>query len=349
MNSLFRSPVGRIAAVVATLASFRGTLGSCSDAAFVHRRGEPFVISLPPSTEVLYRLECSTAALFVQSKVQRQPRRTHFQPLPFTEARSRWTTTLLSSVGADQPNASTTATQFADSGEVVQSSTSPSIVSPVLEQVYPALLQHVKDYGHPNIPLGSSEGRQCATLRRLRTQEKLVASDVALLDGLQFYWHSLEDVYQAQKDDFDDLLQRLQVYAAANDGDVSPPKKYAADPELGAWVTALRRLYPSEVDASHIERLDAIGFQWTSPRQCGSKFMQMYRQIQERLVALESTTTGEVLPVEPNHPVWDDPAVIGWVQAQQEQVAQLSETRKHYLAQLVPGPNWLEWKTKSKA
>jgi Helicase associated domain len=213
------------------------------------------------------------------------------------------------------------------------------IVSPVLKQVYPALLQHVKEYGHPNIPLGSVAGKQCKALRRLHTQQKLVESDVALLDELNFYWHSLEDVYELQKDEFDDLLARLEAYGRANHGNLSPPKKYAADPELGAWVTALRRLHtvPGAIDPSHVQRLNDLHFEWISPRQCGSKFMQMYRTIQERLAQSDDD--------DDNH-VWEDPAVYNWVYAQQEQVHSLSETRKHYLAQLIR-PDWTEWRAQT--
>lgn len=203
----------------------------------------------------------------------------------------------------------------------------PAIVSPVLSQLYPELLQYKKEYGHANIPLGSEAGRKCNTLRRLRIQEKLSSSDIDLLDSLQFTWHSFEDVYIQQKEHFDDFIRRLREYSAANEGDLSPPKKYPADPELGAWVTAVRRLYGTgEVDASHVQILDEMGFQWNSPRKCGSKFMQQYRSIQERLKSGEKTSV-----------LLSDPSIESWVKAQQQ--ANLSETRKHYMTQIF-GNDW---------
>lgn len=229
------------------------------------------------------------------------------------------------------------------------------IESPVLQQVYPALLRHVAEYGHSNIPLGSPEGRQCATLRRLHAQQKLSAADVALLeeDNMNFTWHSLEDVYRQQKDRFGEFVQRLQQYAADHDGDVSPPKKYAADPELGAWVTAVRRLHAvQQVDAEHVAALNQItttttgidgttssSFAWTSPRVCGSQFMQQYRQILERL-SLQTTTTKD--DCTKRAAVLSDPTVAAWIRAQQ--AAQLSDTRKHYMAQLVGSDDWMEWR-----
>ena len=209
-----------------------------------------------------------------------------------------------------------------------QASTTPAIVSPVLRNVYPELQQYMQVYGHPNIPLGCSAGRNCVTLRRLRTQGKLTESDIELLDSMKFTWHSLEDVYEQQKDHFDDLYDRLLAYGE----DLSPPKKYKADPELGAWVTALRRMHRvGQVDDEHVQRLDAVGFQWISPRQCGSKFMIQYREILERLQT-ESKET-----------VLLDPTVVKWIKAQQNQHDALSETRKQYIGEMLGAMDWKSW------
>ena len=201
-----------------------------------------------------------------------------------------------------------------------------SISSPVLKQVYPAMLKHIENHGNPNIPLGSSEGRMCQTLRRLRTQEKLPESDVAILDDLGFVWHSLEDVYKNA--DFDELYQRLLEYG----GDYSPPKKYPDDPELGAWVTGIRRVGEANVETDHRIRLNEIGFQWISPRKCGSAFMQQYRDLCSQLESAE----------EPSD-VLGQPVIKEWIRAQQQAVARgtLSETRKHYLEEIL-GEDWLE-------
>lgn len=234
-----------------------------------------------------------------------------------------------------EPQVTASSIQYKDDAQrddspsaIPQTPNTQDIVSPVLHNVYPELQSYLKQYGHPNIPLGNSAGRNCATLRRLRIQGKLDESDIALLDDMGFTWHSLEDVYEKQKDQFDDLLKRLQEYG----GDLSPPKKYQPDPELGAWVTALRRLYRvGEVDESHVEKLDALGFAWVSPRQCGSKFMIQYRATLERLET-ESKET-----------VLGDPEVQKWIQAQQKQYHALSETRKQYMRELVGVKDWKSW------
>lgn len=138
-----------------------------------------------------------------------------------------------------------------------------------------------------------------------------------------FTWHSLEDVYE--KHDFEPLFQRLLEYG----GDHSPPKKYLPDPELGAWVTALRRLYKiNQVDPSHVKQLDAIGFSWISPRQCGSKFMMFYRNL----------LATEMIPLE--HP---DDATLQWIRAQQASHETLSQTRQQYMRELLGREDWQHW------
>jgi hypothetical protein len=210
-----------------------------------------------------------------------------------------------------------------------------NIQSPVLQQVYPDMLRYVQQYGHPNIPLGSTAGRQCDTLRRLHTQGKLHPDDVQLLDSAVFRWHSLEDVYWTA--DFDELYTRLATYQRET-ADVSPPKKYAPDPELGAWVTGLRRVGQAQVQPQHAAKLNSLHFQWTSPRQCGSVFMQQYRAL---LARLENSRQQEDATAAVDE-VWADAHVRQWVTAQRQAAARgaLSETRLQYMADLV-GADWL--------
>ena len=81
------------------------------------------------------------------------------------------------------------------------------IQSPVLKQVYPALLEHISQFGNPNIPLGNSNGKKCKVLRRLAFQKVLTEEEIDLLTSLGFRFNSLEDVYEEA--DFDECLGRL--------------------------------------------------------------------------------------------------------------------------------------------
>jgi hypothetical protein len=255
--------------------------------------------------------------------------------------RSAWTLSNRRRQSVNRVSTFLSATASSSTDETDETSTivdvNVSMDSPVLKQVYPSMLQHLSGYGHPNIPLGSTAGRQCETLRRLRTQQKLTASDVELLDTLTFRWHSLEDV--AKTADFQELFARLLQYRdASKDGDVSPPKKYTADPELGAWVTGLRRVGEADTDADRVRALNDIGFQWESPRQCGSAFMMQYRNILERLNVANSAAD----PTDAVDAILSEPEVQQWIQAQREATKRgtLSETRQHYM-ESVAGANWL--------
>jgi hypothetical protein len=243
-----------------------------------------------------------------------------------------------------------------------------SFTSPVLQQVYSSLLQHVTEFGNPNIPLGTSAGRQCQTLRRLHIQQKLTALEVQALDDLGFYWHTLEDVYYTA--DFDDLLQRLKNYQKGmmmlekknsddEQVDLFPPKKYPADPELGAWVTGIRRVGRDGVSPEHLQALEReleVSFAWVSQRRCGSKFMQQYRALLQRLADINDndeehsndddddgagSNNNAKKKTMKRSALWREEPIQQWVYAQRETAARggLSETRLHYMETLL-GEDW---------
>lgn len=200
--------------------------------------------------------------------------------------------------------------------------------SPVLKRVYPKLLEWKAQYGHPNIPLGSSEGRQCQTLRRMHIQKKLTDEEVDWLDSLGFVFHSLEDVYKDVC--FDELFARLMDYESRHpESNFQVPKKCAEDPELGAWVTGIRRLGKEGTDPEHAKQLDQVQFVWISKKKCGSKFMLRYKELVQ-MVKVEGLET-----------VMEDPKTTSWIKAQQEVVKRgdMSQTRIHYLEELF-GEDW---------
>mmetsp|Transcript_25843 Transcript_25843/g.44142 ORF Transcript_25843/g.44142 Transcript_25843/m.44142 type:complete len:277 (-) Transcript_25843:1506-2336(-) len=210
----------------------------------------------------------------------------------------------------------------------------PSFVaSPVLAQVYPALIAHIKEYGNPNIPLGSTDGKRCKTLRRLHFQNKLTDDEVAHLTELGFRFHSFEDVYY--ECDFDEMLAKLIDYHEEFDT-YQIPKKYDPDPELGAWVTMLRRLHRTEdLPQIEVDKLDALGFEWISTRKCGSAFMGKYREVLSYLSKVVEAG-GEVREL-----LHEDNDIIKWVDAQRQayENGNLSESRAEYMDEL-PGIDW---------
>ena len=225
----------------------------------------------------------------------------------------------------------------APSSDDSSSATTPSecpgfVTSEVLRQVYPDLTENIAEFGHPNIPLGTTAGKQCKTLRRLAFQNKLAAEEMQLLDGMGFRWSSLEDVYEEA--DFDDCLSRLVEYERVHQTGYQIPKKCREDPELGAWVTMIRRIGQEGIDDGRRERLDNIGFAWVSTRKCGSSFMTNYRQVWDAIAS--SDDTGGI------DAVLENEGMVKWLRAQSEAAdkGNLSSDRIEYLDKLSSDLDW---------
>ncbi|KAL3787024.1 hypothetical protein HJC23_010641 [Cyclotella cryptica] len=220
------------------------------------------------------------------------------------------------------------------SNDVNEPSILPTVVtSPVLTAVYPALLAHISTHGHPNIPLGSADGKRCKTLRRLAFQNKITTDEMTHLTELGFRFHSLEDVYH--ECDFDEMMVKLRTYHEEF-GTFQIPKKYEEDPELGAWVTMVRRLYRTgELPLDQVEKMEEIQFEWVSTRKCGSSFMSRYREVLERL----NGAVEDGLEVE--DVLSEEEELRKWIYAQKcaYENGKLSDSRIQYMNDL-PGIDW---------
>lgn len=213
----------------------------------------------------------------------------------------------------------------------------PSVIKTnVLKRAYPKILNHMETYGNPNIPLGSKEGNYCKTLRRMAFQNTLLPEEVDLLTELGFRWNDFEDVYDEA--DFDDCLDRLIRYEEENKTGYQIPKKYKPDPELGAWVTMIRRKGRDIIEPERRDKLDAINFAWVSTRKCGSAFQVTYRSLLEQLKALPSTDDAEAVET-----ILKEEKIDKWFKAQVAsfRAGTLSDARCAYMDQL-PGFDWRE-------
>lgn len=228
------------------------------------------------------------------------------------------------------------------------------IESTVLKQVYPAILKHIEEYGNPNIPLGTKDGNRCRILRRMAFQQTLSPEEMQLLDELNFRLTNFEDVYEEA--DFDACLNRLIKYEEEQKSNYQIPKKYHPDPELGAWVTLIRRLGKSNIESKRREKLDAIGFAWKSTRKCGSAFMSAYKafklQCQSvcRVTSSSSTSVDtdavsyELVDSEGLRTILEDASVQKWLRTTRDafQSGKLSDSRIGYMDKL-PGFDWRQW------
>jgi hypothetical protein len=98
--------------------------------------------------------------------------------------------------------------------------------------------------GHVDVPLDSASrtaetpkglGNWVYKQRKLKENNKLKAEQVAALDELGFRWQ-----FGCDELDWNEMISRLNAYKEA-EGDTLVPKKYEADPILGAWVCETRR------------------------------------------------------------------------------------------------------------
>lgn len=224
------------------------------------------------------------------------------------------------------------------------------IESSVLKKVYPAILKHVEEYGNPNIPLGTKDGSRCRILRRMAFQETLTPAEIELLTKLDFRWNSFEDVYEEA--DFDACLNRLLKYEEEQKTNYQIPKKYHPDPELGAWVTLIRRIGKANIESSRRDQLDAIGFAWKSTRKCGSAFMGAYKALKVRLQSvcrITSLPEADEISYELIDPVGlqtilEEDAVQKWLRSTKVAMKEgkLSDSRCLYMDSL-PGFDWRGW------
>mmetsp|Transcript_5644 Transcript_5644/g.7387 ORF Transcript_5644/g.7387 Transcript_5644/m.7387 type:complete len:158 (-) Transcript_5644:339-812(-) len=152
------------------------------------------------------------------------------------------------------------------------------------------------------------------------------------------------------------MVTTLVEYEAEFQTNYQIPKKYKPNPELGAWVTGIRRLYnnPSkyasttntdtdtkkQLDPTHIDKLNSIGFAWQSTRKCKSPFMTQYRDLKARC----SSSPEEGGDGESIHTIMkQEPTILKWIQTQQDvyHKGNLSETRTLYLSQLLDNEEWM--------
>jgi hypothetical protein len=141
--------------------------------------------------------------------------------------------------------------------------------------------------GHADVPLGSSTGSQLIpnglgkwvyAQRKRKVDGKITSEEEAALTALGFRWK-----LDPEELDSEEMIESLLAYKASK-GDMLVPKKYEADPLLGAWVAMIRRQADpllnggqSVLPAQLGKRLDDLGFPWEPARRCGSNFMTGFR------------------------------------------------------------------------
>ena len=116
-----------------------------------------------------------------------------------------------------------------------------------------------KDHGHCNVPAAYKDNPQLArwvvTQRNNYKQGKLEDEYIRGLEALGFTWD-----FHAQL--WEERFSQLLAFKKAHDH-CNVPATYKDNPQLGAWVSRLRKDYKKgKLENRYISRLDALGFTW---------------------------------------------------------------------------------------
>jgi hypothetical protein len=129
-------------------------------------------------------------------------------------------------------------------------------------------------------PLGSWVHNQRTVRKRAldrgEPSEGMTAERAAKLEALGFAWRAPPHGVISDEAGWEARLAKLKVYKAAR-GDCLVPTHWAADPQLGIWVSRQRqqkkqldRGGPSEgMTAARVAKLEALGFAWRAPTNGG--------------------------------------------------------------------------------
>lgn len=185
------------------------------------------------------------------------------------------------------------------------------------------LAAYKQEWGNADAPLKTELGRWCKTQRRLHASGKLDATRVAALEALGLSWVSPSDVDDPVAQlDWEEMCRRFGAYVEAN-GNGQVPKKSKADPVLGGWVAAVRRVR-EKLGEERIRQLEGLGFEWKSTRKCGSAFMDTFRTLRD---FREEHGHCDVARVR-----GEEDELARWCATQRKQKSELSPKRAGYLA-----------------
>jgi hypothetical protein len=111
----------------------------------------------------------------------------------------------------------------------------------------------------------------------------MTAEHIRALDGVGFDWGTRKTVLKSTWSERFEQLREFNVQF----GHCLVPKRYAANPTLGGWVSKQRTRYklyqegkPSPIKAEHIQALDGIGFDWETSK-TDSTWSERFRELCE--------------------------------------------------------------------
>lgn len=134
------------------------------------------------------------------------------------------------------------------------------------EALFARLRAYHVEHGNCLVPSKWPQDSQLAswvgTQRMRKSEGKLSAERIAMLDTLKFEWRPGRSGGQPENEPWEKMYAQLQAYHLAV-GHASVPQTYAANKKLAWWVTTQRRKYRKHKLADwQIARLNDLNFEW---------------------------------------------------------------------------------------
>ena len=180
------------------------------------------------------------------------------------------------------------------------------------ELMFKRLVAYEAENGDCNVPQNYPDKQLAnwvSTQRAFYRKGVLNSENTERLNAIKFDWYPAKTTWEL-------MFQRLVAYKVKN-GDCVVPKNYAYKP-LATWVDKQRQRHRNGVlDPEHIERLDAIGFDWDP---IGSLWELMFK----RLVAYEAENGDCDVPQN-----YSDKQLARWVSGQRTSYKQETLSPEH--------------------
>ena len=135
------------------------------------------------------------------------------------------------------------------------------------EKMFGELKKFRLEHGHCRVPYGWKINRALASWvsvqRARRSEGKLSASRIELLESLGFAWKSGGYEGKLSPDEAWDLMYKQLEEHVLKTGSAYVPQINPENPKLGWWVTTQRRnRRRNRLEAAQIEKLDSLNFDW---------------------------------------------------------------------------------------
>jgi superfamily II DNA or RNA helicase len=127
------------------------------------------------------------------------------------------------------------------------------------EEMFAALAAFKEEHGHCNVPqshpINPQLGTWVANQRSFKRRNQLPAGRIQRFEALGFVWDPRDAAWE-------EMFPVLAAFKGEH-GHCNVPDSYAANPQLGTWVSTQRSTQKrNQLPAGRIQRLEALGFVW---------------------------------------------------------------------------------------